>query len=104
MNFALDAICMLNKNKEPVSHMESKRNKTTPYQPAALVIEGYAAMTLGCKEPTGQTVLNRSLLEKEGYIVITIPYTELSQSEKLIKRAKYLEQKLKGITDSITSA
>ncbi|XP_021962538.1 FAST kinase domain-containing protein 4 [Folsomia candida] len=99
-----DAICMLNKNKEPVSHMESKRNKTTPYQPAALVIEGYAAMTLGCKEPTGQTVLNRSLLEKEGYIVITIPYTELSQSEKLIKRAKYLEQKLKGITDSITSA
>lgn len=41
-----------------------------------------------------------NLLEKNGYSVLTVPYTEFNTSEKLLKRVQYLEKKLKAIVNN----
>lgn len=49
----------------------------------------------------GVSNLTVRLLENSNYTVISVPHTECSISEKLLKRVQYLESKLKPITKSL---
>ena len=48
----------------------------------------------------GIQILAIKLLEKSGYHVLTVPYNEISTSDKLLKRVQYLETKLKAIVSA----
>jgi RAP domain len=50
------------------------------------------------QQVNGITALNLRLLAKAGYEVITVPYTEFSISDKLLKRVQYLEKAIKAVT------
>jgi RAP domain len=45
----------------------------------------------------GITALNLRLLAKAGYEIISVPYTEFSINDKLLKRVQYLEKAIKAI-------
>lgn len=58
----------------------------------------YHDMCKGLKnELNGFNALAFKLLEKTGYKVLSIPHTEFSTSDKVLKRVKYLDSKLKDI-------
>lgn len=46
---------------------------------------------------SGITAMNFDLLEKSGYLVLPVPYTDFSTSDKLLKRVQYIEGKLKAL-------
>lgn len=46
---------------------------------------------------TGIAALNLRLLTKAGYHVISVPYSEFSICDKLLKRVQYLEQQMKAL-------
>jgi len=60
-------------------------------------VESYSGTCLGHKDPTGQTALNRRLLEADGFHPIPLIYTEFSATEKLIRRVKLVEGKIKNL-------
>ncbi len=66
-------------------------------QKVAILVQGYPTLTLGLKVPTGSSVLNSRLLESQGYHVISVPYTEFSTKDKLVRRVQYLEQRVRNI-------
>lgn len=45
----------------------------------------------------GITALNIRLLSKAGYHVISVPYHEISVTDKLLKRVQYLEKIIKSV-------
>jgi hypothetical protein len=47
----------------------------------------------------GITALDLKLLHKSGYSVISVPYNEFNNSDKLLKRVQYLEKKIKEIAN-----
>lgn len=49
------------------------------------------------RSATGITELSFNLLEKCGYKVLPVPYTEFNTSDKLLKRVQYLEGKFKEV-------
>jgi len=100
--FFTDAVCYLNEKLEPLPIASLQTNQSS-YRSIAIVVEGYPVTCRGLKEPTGNSILNRYLLDSGGYEVVPIPYMEFNASEKLVKKVKYLEQKLKSVNqkDSI---
>lgn len=64
-----------------------------------MIIHDFRDICLGTHEHvSGISSLNIRLLEKSGYSVISIPYSEFSMSEKLLKRVQYLEAKIKSLS------
>lgn len=60
----------------------------------------YHDMCKGCKnDPNGFNALAFKLLEKTGYIVLQIPHTEFSTSDKVLKRVQYIDTQLKNIVN-----
>lgn len=47
--------------------------------------------------PNGFNALPLRLLQKCGYKVLLIPHTEFNNSETILKRVRYLDEKLKKI-------
>jgi hypothetical protein len=94
-----DAICYLNDKLEPVPVTKSDTKDPKP-SAIAIVLEGYPSLCRGIKDPTGSSILSRRLVESSGYRVISVPYTEFNASDKLVRRVKYLEQKLKQIEEA----
>lgn len=45
----------------------------------------------------GIAALNLRLLAKAGYHTISVPYSEFSICDKLLKRVQYLEQQMKAL-------
>lgn len=77
--------------------MEAVRSKKSDEMiKIAIVVEGYGAMCLGLKQPTGTSALSKKILDSENIPVVTVPYTEFGYSEKLVKRVQYLEQNIKA--------
>ena len=52
------------------------------------------------QQASGVTALAHRLLEHQGYHVLTVPYNEFNNSDKLLKRVQYLESKLKRVIAS----
>ncbi|KAJ9598378.1 hypothetical protein L9F63_010900 [Diploptera punctata] len=60
----------------------------------------YKDMCRGSPEPNGVITLSARLLEKTGYKILCIPYTEYNPREKLVQRVKYLDSRLKTLVKS----
>ncbi|XP_001654178.2 protein TBRG4 isoform X1 [Aedes aegypti] len=94
MGFAIDAECVLDSKCLPLAvdkeHPGAKR--------IALLVHDYHDM---CQGPNpslnGVHALACRLLEKSGYSVLSIPYSEFNTSDKLLKRVEYLQRMFKTI-------
>lgn len=49
------------------------------------------------EDPNGFNAIAFRILDKIGYHVLPIPYTEFSTRDKVLKRVQYLDSKLKNI-------
>lgn len=64
------------------------------------MVQDYHDMCQGAHQKlTGITSLNIKLLQKSGFNIITIPYNEFNNSDKLLKRVQYLERKIKEVSN-----
>lgn len=64
----------------------------------ALMVLDYHDMCRGqTDDPNGFNATAFRILEKIGYNVLPIPYTEFSTRDKVLKRVQYLDTKLKNI-------
>ncbi|XP_055523711.1 FAST kinase domain-containing protein 4 [Wyeomyia smithii] len=94
MGFAIDAECVLDSRCLPLAvdkeHADAKR--------IALLVHDYHDM---CQGPhpslNGVQALTCRLLEKSGYSVLSIPYSEFNTSDKLLKRVEYLQKRFKTL-------
>lgn len=60
-----------------------------------MIVLDFHDMCKGQNDPNGISAFAINLLQKVGYNVIVIPYTEFSTSDKVLTRAQYLDAKLK---------
>lgn len=60
----------------------------------------YHDMCLEKVEPTGINILASNLLQAQGYIVLSVPYSDFKPGDKLIHRVRYMEAKLKSLVQS----
>ncbi|XP_066993848.1 FAST kinase domain-containing protein 4 [Anabrus simplex] len=103
MGFLIDGECVLDSNCNPLPVEEQSLNKKiTPKKGirVAVLVWDYHDMCRGRQEPIGAAVLSSQLLEKKGYKVLTVPYTEFNPREKVVTRVQYLEHRLKSLVRS----
>lgn len=63
----------------------------------ALIVQDFHDFCTGAhNKPTGIGALTIKLLEKSGYKVLLFPHFEFNNSDNLLIRVKYLENKLKN--------
>lgn len=56
----------------------------------------------GQNDPNGFNAIAFKLLEKTGYTVLQIPYTQFNTSDKVLKRVQYLDAQLKNVINQFT--
>lgn len=99
MGFLIDAECAFDSKLNPLSldkeHSNAKRI-------AIMVIDFHDMCHGPHRSLSGLTKFNFDLLEKCGYNVVPVPYTEFSTTDKLLKRVQYLEAKFKEIVNTKT--
>src|SRR5438874_13604774 len=98
MYFA-DAKCFFDSKMSPITLEAAKSKPSSEITQVAFVVEGYPAMCIGLKHPTGNTTLNKRILESANLVVVSVQYTEFGHGEKLVKRVQYLDQKIKAISN-----
>uniref|UniRef100_A0A336LU09 CSON000645 protein n=1 Tax=Culicoides sonorensis TaxID=179676 RepID=A0A336LU09_CULSO len=95
MGFVIDAECCFDSKGSPISFDKADSS----CKRIAIMVHDYHDMCQGIHSSlTGVANCSIELLKKSGYIVLSIPYTEFSVSDKLLKRVQYLESKIKAIT------
>jgi hypothetical protein len=92
----VDAFCTLNEKMDPIPVDQASKYPGKVINVAVLA-QGYLTQTLGIREPTGLSALQVRLLQNEGFYVVTVPYTEFSPQEKVLRRVQYLEQRMRSI-------
>ncbi|PSN58393.1 hypothetical protein C0J52_02817 [Blattella germanica] len=117
MGFLLDGECKLDSKCNPLpvatdgqKSAEGEKNtagkKATPSSRTSMsqagtrigiVVWDYKDMCRGSPEPNGVSALSTRLLEKAGYKVLSIPYTEYNTRDKLVRRVQYLDRRLKAL-------
>lgn len=95
MGFVIDAECVLDNKRNPLPVDQEHTNATR----VAIMVLDYHDICHGISQQgsTGMVALSSRLLASAGFRVLPVPYTEFNTSEKLLKRAQYLEKKLKEI-------
>lgn len=64
------------------------------------MVHDYHDMCQGAHQKlNGISALALKLLQKSDYSIISVPYSEFSNSDKLLKRIQYLERKIKEISN-----
>lgn len=69
------------------------------YFRVAVMVQDYHDLCKGTNDPTGMNIFAYDLLKRQGYTILTIPYTEFKPQEKLIHRVKYIETRLKSLVE-----
>ena len=63
-----------------------------------------AGVVDGAREKSGIAEFTFRLLERSGYRILEVPYSEFGANEKLLRRVQFLEARLKKIDLGETSA
>lgn len=93
LGFLIDAEFYLDSKKNPVPLDKSK----DAHKIAVLTMDYHDLCRGTHNHPNGINALGVRLLEKVGYHVIVVPYTEFNRKDKLVTRVKYLEDKIKQL-------
>ncbi|KAM7362630.1 FAST kinase domain-containing protein 4 isoform 1-T2 [Cochliomyia hominivorax] len=101
MGFLIDAVCVFDAKRNPLP-LDKEHNNGIK---VALMVVDYHDICHGThRSASGITSLSFDLLEKSGYKVIPVPYNEFNTSDKLLKRAQYLDSKFKALISTNTKS
>lgn len=63
-----------------------------------MMVLDYFDLCRGENVPNGLNALTLRLLEKSGYKVLPVPYSQFNNTNNIVHRVRYLDDKLKDIT------
>ncbi|KAJ8672785.1 hypothetical protein QAD02_004045 [Eretmocerus hayati] len=99
LGFSLDAVLCVDNSCTPLP-VDSKSNNNKEVFRIAVLGCCYAEFCREKQELIGPVKFHRSLLEKQGYKVLLIPYSEMNTKDKLVTRVKYLIDGIKSLVQS----